>query len=312
MVFRSLPVILSFFLMGFSGLSADMALQDDSLAMEVTLRVYTESLEVHQNRTVRLFIELMWRGDIERVEVDELRSPVLSNLKSLSNSISDQVSVDDQGKRSVYRVVHMLQPETIGMAYVEPVSITYRDNRTGRNRILRSQRIAVTVLNPLEESGAIGKVWIYTIAGAGTAGLLALGWFFFRRRRRRVQEEEPAIPLEDAFIAEMESTIPLKTTDRQDAFSALSRLFRRYISEKYSIPALELTTEALLGILEEQDMDQELMQICRSLFPQADRVKFSGVDATVQSWESAYSAVLQWLKRPPERSKRGDSSAPDA
>ncbi len=83
----------------------------------------------------------------------------------------------------------------------------------------------------------------------------------------------------------------LNNSDRREALSSISRIFRKYLSEKYHISALEVTTEELIEKLMSENIEENLIGKCDSLFRKADVVKFSGADASQSELDEAYTTV---------------------
>jgi S-adenosylmethionine:tRNA-ribosyltransferase-isomerase (queuine synthetase) len=78
---------------------------------------------------------------------------------------------------------------------------------------------------------------------------------------------------------------------------ALSRLLRRYLAEKFGIPALEMTTSELVEALNQQEIEEDQIEKFRALLENADVVKFSGQSAEPARLTEWYSVVEAWLER---------------
>lgn len=279
-------VILFFILLSIGTIAQEVERQT-----EVRLSAFVDSRRVPLNRTLGFIVQISWEGDLDLIEIGEIEEPIMTNLDVTGTSSANRITGTAGGQKAVKEVAYTLQPTTLGMAYIEPVGLEYEDKRTGKTHALMTQRIGVEVVSPIPERNGGPPVWVWIIGG----GVLVLGGgaFFLLRHRsgREGEEEEPSRTIEEIALEELRLTVDLKGMDKREAFSALTRLFRRYLSEKYSIPALEATTAELLNTLEAEGVDEGLRGKCEKLFEKADVVKFSGQAASQADLEEAYTTV---------------------
>jgi hypothetical protein len=249
---------------------------------EVRLTTELDSKTVPLNRSVTLTVSLSWEGPLGSIEIGEMAEPSLSNLEIIGTASTNRVS----GAQSVKSISYTLKPKALGMAYVEPVFVTYTDASAGSSK-LRTQRLSVEVVAPLPEPGRHSPLWwIVPIA----ALVLAAGGFFVFRKKPAPPALEPVKPLGEKYLEQLKAEVPLSTDDRREAVSTLSKLLRRFLAERDGIPA-GLTTEALLSILAERGVSEKDSRIVESVLRMADRIVFSGADATRAELDEAYTRV---------------------
>ena len=273
-----------------------LSAQADSLHTEVTLSAKVSQNEVPFNRTLDYIITLAWSGNLNDIEMGDVEEPVLSNFDILGTAASNKTIVTASGPQAVKQIIFTLKPKTLGMGYVEPVAVTYHDTKSDSDYHLISMRIGVKVEAPVTEPGQHNMHWFFFISGA-LLFILAVGagyWIFNSRKKKEIPEEvQPMI--EERYLAELKQTIDLKAPDRRQTFTALSKLFRKYLSEKYAISGLEATTSELIGQLR-NELDESQITACEALFAKADVVKFSGQNAEQSELERAYTTVENVLE----------------
>ncbi|MBN1893467.1 hypothetical protein JW906_03185 [bacterium] len=265
--------------------------------MEVVLSAFAEPSSVPLNRTLAYTIQIAWQGDLSRVEIGEVEEPVFANFEVEGTASANRTFGAAAGGRSEKEILYHLRPKTLGMAYVEPVGITWKDTGTGRTHQMKTRRIGVEVTDPVPDPEARRfplplLFLIPVLAGAGAV----LFFLMQGRRKKQVLQQEVKPPLEESFLAELRGTVDLKTDKRREAFALLSRLFRKYLSQKFKIPALEATTSQLMGLLGPLGIEEKLLGKMETLFSTADVVKFSGQEASRADLESAYTVVESFLE----------------
>jgi len=299
----SLSLVFFTILIFSSGICQHIAWNDTIQAdLSVTLKVYAEPNEVPLNRTLRFIIQISWKGDIDLVRLGEVEIPKLTNLQSKGNSRKDRVMIFSEGRETIKETVFLFSPETEGMAYIDPVAMTYKDMTTGKIHSLKTKRVCILVIKPVPVEGESSSVWIWIGTGGAAAGFAAAFFLMMFRRKGKKKEEKEEVLVEELFLAELKEKVDLTARDRHQVFVLLSRLFRGYLSEKYNMPALEATTELeattdkLLVTLNKKDLDERLVRRCESFFNKADKVKFSGQKATRTELDEAYTMVETWLE----------------
>ena len=267
--------------------------EDASEKVEVTLSSDVESKRVPLNRPLVLTVRVSWEGDIDYIEIDEIEEPILSNFEIVGTASSNRVVGTEDGRKAEKEIRYTLMPTTLGMGYIEPVALSYLDKLSDQTYHLKTERIGVEIIAPVAEKGENPSVWIPLLAG-----LLILGGGFilmlrFRRMKADRTKEEPVEDriLEEEYLETLKNSMDLKSSNKREMFSTLSNLFRKYLSEKYGIAALEATTEGLLRIMEENKADEGLIHKCRALLNKADVIKFSGQEATQAELDEAYTTV---------------------
>lgn len=283
-----------FLLLALIDSDAQEALYQDTTLMDMSVSISTrvEPNRVPLNRMLTYSVQISWEGSLDDIEMGDVEDPVLSNFDIVGTSSANRVMGTPEGRKAIKEIAYTLQPKTLGMGYVESVAVSYMNTRDGKTHYLKTERVAVEVISPVSEKNEKNPLWILVTAG----GLFIVGLLSFlsvRRRRLKSNEKEEEIRkvIEEDFLEKLKTSVNLKEKNKRETFSVLTKLFRRYLSEKYHISALEATTEELIKILTEEDLDESLIRKCETLFNKADVVKFSGQDASQAELDEAYTTV---------------------
>ena len=162
---------------------------------------------------------------------------------------------------------------------------------------MKTRRIGVEVADPVPDPKTHRFPWsLLAVTAAAVAAGCILIFLIRNRRKRQAVQPEVKPPLEESFLAELKATVDLKDGKRSEAFTLLSKLFRKYLSQKFGIPALEATTSQLMGLLEPLGIEERPLKKMEALFSAADVVKFSGQDASQAELDSAYTVVEAFLE----------------
>ena len=236
----------------------------DSLSTEteVSLSTLVETKRVPLNRTFTFRVQISWAGDLDLIEIGDVEEPLLTNFEIVGTSSANRIIGTTTGKKAVKEIAYTLKPKTLGMGYIEGVGLSYTDKTTGKKYHLKTQRVGVEVISPLPEKGKGKKWWIWVVIGIVLLGGVGIGLFIYKKSQTTEKEEEIEEIIEESYLKELKETVSLEQGHGQEAFTILSKLFRKYLSEKYNIPALEATTEELLSILKEEGLEKNLIRRC--------------------------------------------------
>jgi len=264
---------------------------NDVNGYNVVLSTEISPQEIPLNRTAELVISITWSGKMNRIEIQETEQPVLTNFEIVGTSSGNRVSGTSRGQESVKEIIYKLQPKTPGMAYVESMGISYRDIKNDEIHHLKTERVGAKVVMPVAEPGEMNLTWLWIVIGSvlvitGLSVLLILK----KRSAGRSETGQPQPICEEAYLEELKNEVNLKGSNRREAFTVLTKLFRKYLSEKYELSAMEVTTADLIHNIEEK-LEESLARKCETLFVKADLVKFSGQEATQAELDEAYTTV---------------------
>ena len=152
------------------------------------------------NRTTLLSVRIEWEDGMDRIEIEDVEEPVLSNLDIVGTSTGNRIIGTATGEKSVKVIGYTLQPENLGMGYVESVILTYRDKLTGETHVMSTRRVGVEVISPVPEEGAKSNSWMW-ILGFGLLILFILTLIFrFLSHRKSEVPDEPRPIIEELYL----------------------------------------------------------------------------------------------------------------
>jgi hypothetical protein len=240
---------------------------------------------------------------------------------------SVEPSVDDAGRRAFTLT---LVPVEIGEREIPP--ITLRARRGSEDPIeLASAPIGVSVasnLAPSEADSASAEppkladlkpalqaprdwrpVWVAALAAIAA---FAAAFALFRRLRRRparttapvVERRAPARPAWEIALEDLDQVALDRWVDRGELrrqYEEVTEALRRYVENRWGIPALESTTFDLRRLLERTPVGPEIASRIVALLSEADLVKFAKAvpepDAARASEKKARTIVLDTIPR---------------
>ena len=309
-VFKLMSLFLIFFAM--LGFTIDSLVAQDSLPaappqpVEVRLSTEVDKQEVPRNRTVRFIAKLEWSGDIGRFEIVESRNPGVDNFEIIKNAQAHQSSVDNGVPVARTLLEFTLKPLSLGMGYVGDMPVRYRDKLTGEERQLLTTRLGVKVIDPVPEPGShilflpkhIFFLVLIVILVIGLA-LWIVPIILKKRAAERKRREELAsiVPLEQSYLEQLKEEVDLNASDLGAHFSLISRIYRKYLAEKFSIPAMELTSRELSTLLGAQNGDEKFLNDTHEILHTCDVVKFGGSQLSTTELARIYTLVENIFER---------------
>ena len=114
--------------------------------------------------------------------------------------------------------------------------------------------------------------------------VLFLAWRFSQRWKNRqtppvVQQiSQPPHVIAARLLAELRAKKLWQNGKTKEFYSELSRILRGYLEEQFTMPALESTTDELIGLLKTRNFDATLIEKVQNLLQTADLVKFAKVE----------------------------------
>lgn len=281
---------------------------------EIKVAAFFDQKQVPLNRHVLLTIRIMWQGDIRRYEIENFENPGMHNLEIDTTGTVNRVSEANGVQYFVTEFHYSIKPVTMGMGYVDNLTIWYRDLITQERASLATRRLEVKVIDPVPEPGDKNWIWqailaILIVSALGFAGL----WYRNKKRaERRAAASQQEAPIEEKYLEQLHSLVNLNRTDLDlpDSFFKLSRLMRHYLYESHPGAAPELTTEGVLESLSAANAAEELIRNVREVLTTCDVAKFSGT-ANKADLDRVYTLVEAIFMSHGARAKAKTSATDD-
>lgn len=144
--------------------------------------------------------------------------------------------------------------------------------------------------------------WIW-VAGGGAIALAVVALILLVRRARRktpaAEVEAPPVPLHERVLLQLEALDKERVWqqgDHKGYQSRLTDLLRGYIEERYSVPALERTTDELLHELRVSPLSMEQQSLLSNLLRLADMVKFAKALPSPQENEQMMVSAVRFIR----------------
>lgn len=290
-----------FILFNRNGITQDTTTVDSESTIKVTTLVDTR--EVPLNRQVTCSVIIEWTGELKRYLISEVENPVIENLEIVSTSAADRRLSEAGVVKSAKIYEFVLQPKSLGMAYIEHVIVKYVDNETGEAESLITPRLTIKIIDPVPEPGSRSWMLKWLILVALVLVLFLVIFLIWRRnvreKKRKEAEAVKVVPLEDEYLTQLRESINLNSTEINinEAFGTLSKITRKYLSQKYSISALESTTDDIISEISQRDVDQSVINNIREILTVSDLAKFAGAGGDRNELDRIYALLEAVLER---------------
>lgn len=123
--------------------------------------------------------------------------------------------------------------------------------------------------------------WPWVAGGVALVAIVVVLVLYLRRRARRPKTDEPpapALPLHVRTLSALEDIDRRKLWQQgllKQYHSEVTDVLRAYVEERFGVPALESTTDELLGALRMSSMNADQREQLANLLRLADMVKFA-------------------------------------
>ncbi len=136
--------------------------------------------------------------------------------------------------------------------------------------------------------------------------LIALGllvWFLFRLYKKRVFKKEnknilylpPPLPADTIALNELAVIADLMETDRRVFYFKLTAILKKYISKKFDIHALEMTSQELIKTIKALDIEHALLDRTSSFLNFSDNIKYAAMPASTKEVEQDLSLIKNFI-----------------
>ena len=133
--------------------------------------------------------------------------------------------------------------------------------------------------------------------GALPAAMFVLCCMAFWRRSRR--KSGPSLTHAERTLAELEClerALGQPDCDPREFYGSLSALLRRYVAERFALPATRQTTAEFLGAIQEATkVSDEQRQRLRAFLERCDLVKFAGVSPALEESRELVEFVRSYI-----------------
>lgn len=202
----------------------------------------------------------------------------------------------------------------------DPISIRVESVMKGEARDIRD------IKPPLSIERDWTPYFLYGALGAAALLLAAAGYWYYRRKKTGQEVPVRKIPIRPAHetaleaLEELTGSPLLAKGEIKEYHIRISDILRRYIDERYFIPALEMTTDQTIAALRQHGEPESLLELLEEFLNGCDLVKFAKAspssETIAHTTESAFEYVnrTRWMFReregvPPEQEAEPNTAA---
>ena len=152
-------------------------------------------------------------------------------------------------------------------------------------------------IKPLERFGVDPDLFKWSVAFALIVLSILILLFFLMRRRKKESLPQVATPPDQKALARLSALEKELDMDGKIFYFTLSEILREYISGRFAIAALEMTTEelvdAMAGLAVNEDLKNKIIGLSRG----ADPVKFAGKPPVLERMRQDLLTAREVVKR---------------
>lgn len=269
---------------------------------EISFNARIDRTTVPQNQTVDFHIMLEWTGPADLFEVEEVTQPSLNNLNVVGSGSHNQVMVEQGIPKTKKTYTFSLQPDALGMAYVEPINIRYFCRADSQSTTLQTQRLEIKVTDPVFEDEDGGLAFLITIiSGLVILAFVIFGVIWWQQKRHRellAEMNQNAVKTpEEQILESLTASVDISDPEQMDQkWQILSRAVRRYLSECRHVNATHLPTRELSDELPRLAFNEKETDLFVNILTAGDEVKFARKELPLEHFEKYYSDFIQLLK----------------
>ena len=161
-------------------------------------------------------------------------------------------------------------------------------------------------IKPLEILAADWSLLVYILGAVLILAIIGAAIYYWKKHRnhKRVPVEVTILPHE-AALRLLDALADVESMDCKAFYFSLSNILRTYIQARYTINAMEMTTEELLPKIDTLDIQKEMHQELKALLRSTDPVKFAGVSAAVSKMRQDLAFVRNFIIQTEEKQAVG-------
>jgi len=260
-------------------------------------------------------------GDLVEVEVKVVAQPQITLLDvDYGKTLGEWEVVDVQPGKVMYKDGHFvrvdrLRLQTFSAGQVEiPAIIQPFKGADGKAAEFHSMPVSIQVeplprrkgdqpghIRGLKAPQGMTSWWLLSGVLLVLAGISAgLAWYFYRQRKLETVQAPSLPPRPPEEIARerltaLRNSDLLRTGQFKSYYIDLSDILRRYVEERFRVPAIDRTTHELMREIRQAAIQRQDVSAIRNVLEQSDMVKFAKWLPTekeaLADWQAVYDLV---------------------
>ena len=232
---------------------------------------------------------------------------VNAESKQVSLSSLQKIKVNDQ---EVYKGSVVISPYSVGVFYLEYPLVRSQPEASfipiekvrlfvqPPTSILQGDSLQLNPIKPIIKEGVKAEDFYPYLIGVVILGLLLLASFFLWKRRSQpdeayeLEEVSAILPAHEIALSDLDALRKQRLWQAGDIKgyqSRLTEILRRYLSDRYDVDALEMTTDEITIALGKTDFDPQNAVELSEMLNVADLIKF----AKAKPEESIHDLYMQ-------------------
>lgn len=138
------------------------------------------------------------------------------------------------------------------------------------------------IIGPAKEPYTFAEIFPWIVLGLIVIGLIIfLVWYIRKRKKNQpvfVRKPKPALPPDVAAITKLEDLRLAKVWQKgkiKEYYTALTDIMRTYFEGRFLFDAMEMTSDEIMEILKDKNINAEAMKKIKEVLRLADLVKFA-------------------------------------
>jgi len=268
--------------------------------VNIRLESNISSDSIHLDDTLTCTVKIIIEGDPNQYEIADFL-PTTTNMKLVGSGSSNRSEAGGGVTLAIREYIFKYAPQTIGMAYIDPVRVTYTYRPTSTQGDLQSSRFSITVLEPHKRRASL-PWYAWLIAGLILLGGAVAFVIVYKKKQRRTEEIVPETPpVEEILLEELkEAENARRVGDYSKFFAQLERILARYLSEKHSLDIKGLSREEIQQALIELDYPERIVKGITETLRASEIVRFGKGSVSEEELESSILTLRALLEKPRE------------
>ncbi|MFZ5981619.1 MAG: hypothetical protein ACOYVF_13410 [Candidatus Zixiibacteriota bacterium] len=254
-----------------------LVLANGVFADGINLSQAVDRTETAYESTVDFELTLSWKGPQSAYYFPQPLQPVCDRMKiqKFSSTISSAGTGDEEITTKKYKFT--LKPTAAGMAYIQPVTISYvtwPDSIPGE---LVSEPMSVVVHDPVpvveEEGLPITTIVIIIVAVIALAGMVSVALFLHAKKK-------PAVPVSTPKTKFLEALTGVKSeagNNLKKFQTGLYKILLTYLEEEYHLELAGKPSQEIIEALNKVSMDGSQKGQISGWLMRAEKEKYSPV-----------------------------------
>lgn len=139
---------------------------------------------------------------------------------------------------------------------------------------------------------------------AGIIIVIAVIWFLFRlykkqaffKKNKNILLLPPPLPAEEIAAKELSMILDLKKKDKRLFYFKLTAILKKYISKRFSLNALEMTSQELIKSMNRLNIDSDFLLKTSKFLRFSDSIKYAAMPASIQEVEKDFTLIEEFIQ----------------